>query len=106
MVRRLARGKRVAGIESGVVALHHPGAMEFVRSGFREDFDARVSKLVVFRRKRIGVDANLADCRFGRQLSGGETVNVHLSAVWPSGRPRKSLQVLRELVGIIRERVE
>src|SRR5690348_14540450 len=106
MVRRLARGKRISGIESRIVALNHARAVKFIGSSFREDFDARVSELVVFRRKWIRIDANFADRGFGRQLPGGEPVNVHLPAVWPGSWAGKGLQILRKLIRIIGKRIK
>ena len=80
--------------------------MIFVRARLGENLDPAISQLVVFRRKWILIDANLADGRFRRQLSGSETVDVHLSAVRSSGRPGKSFEIGLQLIGIVGQRLE
>ena len=54
----------------------------------------------------ILVDADFADRRLRRQLPGGESVDVNLSAVRPSRRSGQRLQLRRQLVRIVGERVE
>ena len=53
--------KGISGVESGVIAVDHELAMQFVRTGFGENFDATVAKFVVFGRKGILIQANFAN---------------------------------------------
>ena len=94
VVARLgAAGKRIFGIERGIVALQLRAAVPLVGSRLGENFDAAVAELVVFGRKRILIDADFADRGFWRELAGGEAINIYLAAVRTGGRARESLEV-------------
>ena len=80
--------------------------MVLVGSWLGEDFDAAVTQLVVFGRKRILIDADLADGRFRRELTGRETVNVHLPAIRPGRRSGQRLQIGLQLIGIVGKSLE
>ena len=76
--------------------------MKLITAGFGEHFDAAVTDFVKLGRERILVDANFTNRFFGRQLPGGEAVNVKLAAVGPGGWSSECLQVGEQFVGIIR----
>ena len=80
--------------------------MKLVGPRLRQDFDPPVTELVVFRRKRILVDANLADGSFRRQLPGREAVDINLSAIRACRRPSQRLQLGLQLIRIIGKRFE
>src|SRR5438270_6803819 len=80
--------------------------MELIRSWLGENLNAAIAQLVVLCRKGIRINANLADRGFGRKLPGGESVDIHLTAVGTSGWSRERLQLRLQLVRIVRERVE
>ena len=71
VIGRNDRGERVAGVECVAVALGKELPMQLVGARLGEHFDASVAQLVILGRKRIAVDANLADGRLGRQLPAG-----------------------------------
>ena len=56
--------------------------MQLVGAGLGEDLDASETRLIVLRRKRVLVDADLADIFFGRKLAVAESINVNLPAIW------------------------
>ena len=56
--------------------------------------------------KRILIDANFADSRFGRQRSAGESVNVDLPAVWSRRRASQCDQLVGQFVRIVGKRIE
>ena len=59
--RRFLRGVGIARIPDGVAEIGEDVAVQFVGARLGQDLDAPVAQLVVFGRKRILVDANLAD---------------------------------------------
>ena len=80
--------------------------MKLIRSRFRQDFDAAVTKFVVFGGKGILIDSNLADGGFWRKLPGGEAVNVDLTAVRTGGRTSESLEFRLQFVGVVGKRLK
>src|SRR5271157_1460551 len=78
--------------------------MVLVRARLSENLDSSVAQFVVFGRKRILIDADLANRRLRRKLAAGESVDVDLAAVGPGRRSGQRLQVLLQLIGIVRER--
>src|SRR5712691_1487685 len=102
IARLLSRAlERVARIEGVRVAAHENLAGQLVSSGFCQDFDPAIAQFVVFRGKRILIDANLADRSFGGKVSSRESVNVNLAAIWAGGRPGKSLKFGLQLIRIV-----
>src|SRR5579884_658219 len=99
-------GKRVAGVESGSIAVDEELAVDPVGAGLGEDFDAAIAQVVVFRGERVLVDANLANGGFRRKLAAGEAVNVDLSPTGTGGGARKGFEIGLKIVGIIGERLE
>src|ERR1043166_3844384 len=81
--RALARGdgKRVARVETFVVEIKRTTAAKLVRARTRQNVDTR-RRLIVLRRKRILIDADLANRIFRRHGAAGEAVDKDLSAVW------------------------
>ena len=80
--------------------------MKLVCAGAGEDFHATEAGVIEFRRKRIGVHANLANGTLGRQLTAAETVDEELRAIGASRGTRQSLQVGLQIVGIIGQGVQ
>src|SRR2546430_17005036 len=80
--------------------------MKLIRSRFRQDFDAAVTKFVVFGGKGILIDSNLADGGFWRKLPGGEAVNVDLTAVRTGRRTSESLELRLQVVRVIGKRLK
>src|SRR5262249_37251610 len=91
VAERSPRLEGVTGIQAGGVAVDQELAVKFVGTGFREDFNAAIPKMVVFRRKGILVDADFPNRLFRRQLSACKTIDVNLAAVWPRRRASESL---------------
>ena len=80
--------------------------MIFVSSGLGEDFNAAVAELVILRRKGILVDADFANRRLGGKLTGGKSVDIHLSAVRTRRRPGQRLQIGLKLIRIVGQCLE
>jgi len=80
--------KRIAGIESLVVALDKGLPVQLVGSGLGKNFDAPIAQAVELRREGVLIDANLANRRLGRQLPAAEAVDVDLPAVGSCRGPR------------------
>ena len=99
--RRATRRKRIARVETLVGEIERRAASELVGSGARQDVDT-ARRLIVLSRKRILVDANLANRIFRRKTPAGETVDEYLSAVWSNRWTSQGLQRCRELVRIER----
>ena len=104
--RRLRRRVRVARVPEivGEVPLRRPVVLVGARLG--EDLDLAVTQLVVLRRKWVLVDANLADRFLRRKLAAAETVDENRSAVRTGRRPRQRREVGRQIVRIVRKRVQ
>ena len=80
--------------------------MKHVCSWLGKNLDAAIADAVEFSRKRILVDADLANRRFRRQRSTGETIDVDLAAVRAGRGSCESGQLVRQLVRIVGERIE
>ena len=80
--------------------------MKLVRARFGEHLDAAKSKLVVLSGIRVLIDANFANRRLRRQLPAGEAVDVNLAAIRPGSRPSQRAQLRRQLIRIIRQRIQ
>ena len=93
MIARNLRGKGVARIEGGVISGGEKLAMKFVRARLGQDLDPPITQRIVLRGKRILVDANFADGRFGRQFTASKSVNVDLAAVGSRRRSGKRLEL-------------
>ena len=61
---------------------------------------------VELRRVRIRIDADFANRRFRRQVAAGESIDINLPSARARRRPRHRLQLLRELVRIVRKRFQ
>src|SRR5713226_8624569 len=75
ILKGVPRVKRRRGPRKGGLAV------ELVCPRLGENLDSSVSKFVVFRGKRILIDADFADGGFGRKCSGRKAVDVNLAAV-------------------------
>src|SRR5215469_10954369 len=106
VVAGLYRNIRVLRVENRIAVVEEKLPVELVAARLGEDFDAPISQLVILRRKRILVDANLANCRLRRQLPAGKSVNVNLPAIGPGRRTRQRLQLRLQFVGIVGERLQ
>src|SRR4051812_39510737 len=82
------------------------GSVKLIRSGFGQDLHPTVTKLVVFRRKRILVDPDLTDRIFGGQLAAAEAIYVDFASARSCGWTRKSLQIGRKVLRIVRQRLQ
>ena len=80
--------------------------MKLVGAWLGEDFDSSVTELVVFGGKRILIDANLANRRLGRKLSGCESIDIKLPAIGPGRRPGQRFQVRLQLIRIVGQRFQ
>ena len=103
---RLVGGQGVARVEDAVAVVQTQSAAVFVGTRLGQDFDAPETQPVEFRGKRIGVDADFANRFLGGQLAAAEAVDVDLSAVRPGARPCQGLQRVRQVVGIVRQRLQ
>ncbi len=106
VIAGLGTGEGIGRVEGRVIAIDHELAVKFVGAGLGKDFNAAVTQLVVFGRKRILVDANLANRGLGGKLAGGETVDVHLAAIRSRRGPGQGLQVGQQFVGIVGQSFE
>src|SRR6185312_10322456 len=70
-------------------------AVQLICPGLREDFDPSEADGIVLRGKGVLVHLDFANGRFRRQLSGRESIHVHLAAIRTGSGARKRLQVLR-----------
>ncbi len=98
--------KGIAGVERRRGSGEEGLAVEFVRPRLGENLDSSMTKFVVFRRKRILIDANLTNGRFRGECAGRETIDVNLAAIRARGRASKRLKLGLQLIGIIRERFQ
>ncbi len=80
--------------------------MKFVCAWLGEDFDAAITQLVVFRRKRILVDANLANGIFRRQLASAESINKNGTAIGTGRGSGQRLEILLQVFWVIRQRLQ
>src|SRR6202011_3345468 len=90
----------------GVIPACHDHSMQMVRTRLGQYLDAAVTQFVVFRGEGILVDSYFANRRFRRQLSTGKPVYVDLSAVRTGCRSGQRIQLVLQLIGIVRERVQ
>ncbi len=97
---------RIAGIEDIVAVVEIGLPAQFVGAGLGQNLDAAEADLVVFRRKRVLIDADLADGIFVGKLAAGEPVDVNLAAVGACRRTRQSLQIGLQIVGIVGKRLQ
>ena len=102
----LLRGIRIARVPDVVAEIEVHVAMKLVGSRLGENLDAAVAELVEFGRKRILVDANLANGILGRQRAAGESVDVDLAAARSGGWAGQGLQIGLQIVGIVGERIQ
>src|SRR5579863_3831543 len=79
-------GIRISRIPEVVAEIIEGRAVKLVRSGLGEDLDPTVAQRVIFRRKRVGVDANLTNRLLGRKLACCKAVNEKLSSIRPGRR--------------------
>jgi hypothetical protein len=80
--------------------------MIFVATRLGENFDAPEPQLVELRRERILINADLANRVFRRQLAAAEAVDENRSSARPGRRAGERLKIRREILGIVRKRVE
>ena len=93
-------------LKRAVIPLDEELTMQLVGAGLGEDLDTPISKFVEFRREWILIDTNLANGRLGRKLSAAESVDVYLAAIGASRRPGKCRKFIRQLIRIIRQRIQ
>ena len=93
MKRRLFRRVRIARVPFVIGEVIAYGAPELVGPWLGEDLDTAEAQLVVLRRKRVLVDADLANRFLGRQFAATEPVDVDGPAIRPRGRPGEGLKV-------------
>ena len=107
-VRRALRTgqQRIARVEGFLVVLPECLPVEGVGPRLGQNLDASEPRPFVFRRKGIGVDAHFPNRRLVGQVAAGEAIDINLSAVGTRAGPGHRLQLLRQLVGIVRERRE
>src|SRR5262249_20555125 len=96
----IARVKRIR------VAVDQKLPVIFVRAGLGENFNTTKSKMIVFRRKGILVNSNLANRGFWRKLTSGEAININLSTIGARRRSGKRLQFVLQFIGIVGKRIE
>ena len=82
------------------------GAVVSIRSGLCEDLDPPGADLVIFRRKRVLIDADLANRLLRRYLAIGKTVDENRSAARPCARTGNRDEIGDQIVGVIRKRLE
>ena len=100
------RQEWVAGVEETVISHPEGPSVQYIGSRFGENLDASVADMVEFGGKGILVDANLADGRLGRERAASEAVDVNLAAVRSGCRPSQRRQFVRQLIRIVRQRVQ
>src|SRR5271154_634722 len=81
-----------------------PGKL--VRTRLGKDLDPSIANPVELRRKRILIDADLANRRLRRKLPSLETININLTPVRSGSRSSQRLQLILQLVRVIRQRIE
>ena len=106
LVGRLIGEERIAGVQGIVVEAGKELAAKLVHAGLGEDLDAAVAQTVVLGREGVGIDADLANGGFGRKAPAGKAVDVNLAAVGAGRGPGEGLQVVLQLVRIVRQGVE
>ena len=95
---RLVGRIRVARIPEIVGEIPLRGAAILVGTGLGKDLDFAVAQLVVFGRKRVLVDANLADRFLRRELAAAEAVHEDGSAVGTGRRSGKRRKIGCQIV--------
>ena len=105
VIGRLGGDEGIAGIEIGIVDLSKEVGVPGVGTGLGEDLDAAKADLIVLGGVGILVHADFADGGFGGKAAAGESVDVELGADVGIGAG-DGLELLGELVGIVREHVE
>src|SRR5882672_9315696 len=83
--RRLLLRVRITRIPEGVPEVVEARSVKLVGPRLGEDFDSAVAELVEFRRKRILVDADLANGLLGRKLASAESVDEDGAATRTGG---------------------
>src|ERR1039458_3357074 len=81
-------------------------AMNLVGPRLGENVDAAIAQLVVLRREWVCIDPNLANSVFWRQITAAESINVDGATIRSGGRPGEGLEVRRQVVRIVGERIE
>ena len=80
--------------------------MKLVCAGLGEDFDAAVAELVVLGRKRILVDADLADRFLRGELASAESIDEDCATAGSGRRAGERQQVRLEILGIVGQRLQ
>jgi len=74
--------KRISGVKCRCRPRKKSLTVKIVCSGLGENLDSPVVEFVVFRGKRILIDADFADGSFRRERTGRKAIYVNLAAVW------------------------
>src|ERR1039458_8112862 len=88
----------------GEIPLRRSAILVGARLG--EDFDLAVAQLVILRRERVLVDANLADGFLRRELAAAEAIHEDGSAVGAGRGSRQGREVGSQIVRIVGKRFE
>ena len=91
--RFVGSGEQIRRVKGRIIAQHKELAVIFVGSRLGEDFYAAIAEFVVFGRKRVLVDTDLANRGLRRKLTRSEPVDIHLAAVRTCRRPCERLQI-------------
>src|SRR3954469_21317437 len=77
-----------------------------VGAGLREDLDSAVAEFVVLGREGVLIDANFTDRLLRGKLAAAEAIDEDGAAAGTCRGTGESREVGRQIVGIVRERVE
>src|SRR5262249_27386458 len=94
---------RISRIPKIVRNIESFGAVELVRSRFRQYFDPSCADLVVFRRKWILIDVNLANGFLRRHLAIRKSIDEQRSPAGPGARAGNRDKLGDEILRIIRQ---
>src|SRR5208282_5974435 len=72
--------KGVPRVKSRRISRKKKLSVELVRAGLSQDFDSPVTQLVIFRRERILIDANLSNRSLRRKLPCRESIDIYLAS--------------------------
>ncbi len=96
--------QRVARVEQAIVELIEGLAVKRFAAGLGKHVHVGKARPVVLRRVRVGIDADFANRRFGRQVGPTESIHENLAAVGTGSRTGERLQLQGKLVRVIQKR--
>jgi hypothetical protein len=92
--------------ESPIGKIERCLAMIFIGARLGKNLDAPETHTVVFRGEGVLVYADFPNRLVGRHPPAAEAIDIDLTAIWARRRSSQYLQFIRQVVGIVGERIE